>query len=327
MERKVNLPKDEQIHKDSAIEWWYFNGFLNGKKNRYAFMTCLFKADKDKVNLNFLKLPLKTIYFSHSILYDLKKKTVKKEVLPVVILSEDSFSKENLLINYVFPIRKKFTNYEISRYEDKMKIKTDYFDLWASQKKKPMLEGGKGYIDLGEKSTYYYSYSNLNVMGYVDNEKVSGKAWHDRQWSNKGFMKDSWLWFSFQMSDNTEIVCFDYKGKKMASILYPNGKQEESEVSFIPIGKAWKSPGSKIEYNLSWEIKIKNFNITTKPIIKNCEMNFGFLNYWEGPLEVKCNGKKALGFMENLAKDETKTLGKLYRLEKNLFESIKNYFK
>jgi predicted secreted hydrolase len=75
--RKIKFPMDE-LHHDNIIEWWYFNGFLDTKKNKYAFMTCLFKADRKKVNLKFLKIPVKNIFFSHSLLYDLKKKTVQR---------------------------------------------------------------------------------------------------------------------------------------------------------------------------------------------------------------------------------------------------------
>ena len=51
-------------------------------------------------------------------------------------------------------------------------------------------------------------------------------------------------------------------------------------------------------YELEWEIRVKNYIIKTRPIIKECEINFGVSNYWEGPLEITVNGKRAQGFME-----------------------------
>lgn len=304
--KKVVLPKDELPHKNQAIEWWYFNGFLEGK-NKYSFMTCLFKADKDKVNLKFLRLPIKTLYFSHSLLFNLDTKKVEKEILPFVILSDDSFKSEELKINYFYPIRKKYYNYEISRIGKDMRIKTKYFDLMLRSNKSPLLEGGKGFIDLGEKSTYYYSYSNMSANGFVGKEKVSGIAWHDKQWSNQGFTNDDWIWFSIQMDDNTEIVCFNYKGKKMATISYKNNEQKTYLAEFEPIGTMWTSKKTGLKYDLEWRIKIKDFIIETSPIMKNCEMSFGFINYWEGPLKVKVNGVGAKGFMEYLAKQKPKT--------------------
>jgi predicted secreted hydrolase len=326
MIKRVILPKDELLHKEQAIEWWYFNGFLESKNKKYAFMTCLFKAEKDKVNLKFLKVPFKIVYFSHSLLYNLTDKKVEKEILPFVLVSSDSFKKKELFINYFYPIRKDFFNYEISRNKEGLRVKTKFFDLEMKEKKKPLLEGGKGFIDLGEKSTYYFTYPNLEVSGYLNGEKVRGKAWHDKQWSNKGFMKDSWLWFSLQLSDNTDIVCFDYKGKKMATLSYPNNKQETCEVKFTPLGRTWKSHKTGIHYHLSWEIRIKDFVIKTNPIIEDCEMNFGFLNYWEGPLIVNCDGKKAHGFMEFLAEGQPSLFLRLKREEERILKNLKGYF-
>lgn len=322
MEKKVVLPADELAHDWPAIEWWYFNGFLNGK-NKYAFMTCLFKADKNKVNLPFLKVPFKTIYFAHSLLYNLSTKTVKKEILPVVIVSEDSFTKENLFINYTYLLRKKFFNYEIARSDFGLHVKTRYFDLIANEKKKPLLEGGNGFIDLGSKTTYYYTYPRLAVEGMVGGEKVKGLAWHDKQWSKEGFMQDYWLWFSLQLPNDLDIVCFDYKGVKMATISYANNKQETVPVEFLPIGKSWKSPRTKINYDLSWKIKVKDMIIETKPLIEDCEMNHGFISYWEGPVRLSFKGKTSFGFMELLSKQPQRSLSRtLSQLEYSAKQTI-----
>jgi predicted secreted hydrolase len=315
MEKRVRLPEDELVHEWSAIEWWYFNGFLEGKK-KYAFMTCLFKADKEKVNLPFLKVPFKTIYFAHTLLYNLSEKKVVKEILPIVIVSEDSFTKEKLFINYTYLLRKKFFNYEIARADSGLHIKTRFFDLIAKEKKKPLLEGGKGFIDLGEKTTYYYTYPRLEVSGSVGGERVKGLAWHDKQWSKEGFMQDHWLWFSLQLSNNLDIVCFDYKGVKMATISHGNNKQETVPVEFISVGDEWKSPHTKMNYPLSWKIKVKDMIIETKPLIRDCEMNHGFISYWEGPVKIMLRGKKSFGFMELLSEQSRQSVTrKLSQLE------------
>jgi predicted secreted hydrolase len=317
MNERVRLPEDELAHSWPAIEWWYFNGFLEGKKNKYAFMTCLFKADKEKVNLSFLKVPFKTVYFAHTLVYDLKNKTIEKEILPVVLVSEDSFTKDDLFINYAYLLRKQFFNYEIARSGKKMRIKTRFFDLNLEEKKKPIYEGGKGYIDLGSKTTYYYSYPRLKVEGMLRGEKVKGWAWHDKQWSKQGFMEDYWLWFSLQLPDHTDIVCFDYKSTKMATISHKNNKQETVPVEFISMKNNWKSKDTNITYPLSWKIKIKDMIIQTSPVMNNCEMNHGFISYWEGPVNVKYKGTKFMGFMEILSKQPKQTM-------KQRFEQLEN---
>jgi len=178
--------------------------------------------------------------------------------------------------------------------------------------KKPLYENKTGFINLGGRATYYYTYPNLKVEGFANGEKVSGKAWFDKQWDSKGFMKDFWVWFSIQIDDNTEIICCDYKGKKFATISYPNNKQDSPIPKLIPMGNKWKSKKSGETYNLNWKIKIKNITIETEPIIKSCEMNFGSIHYWEGPIKLKVKiGKtshKAQGFMEYVAQPRKFTI-------------------
>lgn len=314
--KPIKFPKDELPHK-CTIEWWYFNGHLEDKKhNKYSFMNCLFKADVKKVKIPFLsKLPVKTLYFSHSILSDIKAKKFSSTVDNISIISKDSFSKPLLFVNYASPIF--FANYFNSTIEETKKfkyhMKTENMDLTLTSTKEPLLEGGNGYISVNSKKTYYYSLTNLKTEGTIKIKnkliKVKGKSWMDHQWANAGYSKDKWTWFSIQMENKTEMVCFEYDDGKvkthLAGIMYPNNKQEHtSKVKFTPLGIKWTSPKTKAKYVLSWRIEIpsKNINLEVKPLIKNQELIFGTINYWEGPLTVKgiFNNKKVkgVGFLE-----------------------------
>ncbi len=327
MKKRINLPKDELPHKNQAVEWWYFNGFLEGKR-KYAIMTCLFKASDDEVKLVFLKPPFREVYFSHTLLFDLTNKTLKKEILPTVFLLKGSFKRKDLFVGYFFPFRKDFIAYEISRQDGNLRIKTKFFDLISKQAKKPLLENGSGFIDYGKASTHYYSYTNLDTKGYVGKDLVKGKLWHDRQWTKYGFSKGAWAWnwFSVQTPDNMEIVCVDCGGKKFADILYADGRQETCKADFRPLGKTWESPVTGLKYELEWEIKVKNFLIKTKPFMKKCEVNFGRINYWEGPLQIRVNGKKAKGFMELLLKGQPTMVKSLLKQgELEILKQIKKY--
>jgi len=78
------------------------------------------------------------------------------------------------------------------------------------------------------------------------------------------------------------------------------GVQENTKnIKFTPTGISWTSPHTKTIYPLSWRIEIpsKDIRLNVKPIIKEQEMLFGTINYWEGPLVVKgtVRGKKVSG--------------------------------
>jgi len=312
--KKIKFPQDELAH-DNIIEWWYFNGNLKDKKgNKYAFMDCLFKADTKKVKIPFLKSPIKTIYFSHSLLSDIKNKKFYPEVNPISLVSADSFSKPQLFINYTQPAWDGYTNYVIEKIgKFKYRIKTRDIDLVLTSTKKPLLEGGKGFIHLDLKKTYYYSLTNLKTKGKIriNGEwiKVTGKSWMDHQWADVAYENDKWTWFSIQLDNNAEMVCFEYDdGKKktyLASVSYPKSKEKHfSEIKLKPLGKKWKSKKTEATYPLSWQIKIPTagIDLQVKSTINNQEVNFGTINYWEGPLNVKglFNNKKVrgVGFME-----------------------------
>lgn len=312
--KKIKFPKDELAH-DNITEWWYFNGNLKDKKrNKYAFMNCLFKVNVNKVKIPFLRVPFKTAYFSHSLLSDIKNKKFYPEVNPFSLVSTDSFSKPLLFINYTNPSLNGYINYVIENLEKlKYHIKTKDIDLILTSIKKPLLEGGKGFINLKPKKTYYYSLTNLQTKGRIKIKgkwiDVTGKSWMDHQWADIPYSENKWTWFSIQLKNNIEIVCFEYGNGKnktyLASISYPNNKQKHfSEVEFKPFVKKWKSKKTGIIYPLSWEIKIPKEKITLKvrPLINNQEVNFGTINYFEGPLNVKGKiGKqkvKGEGFME-----------------------------
>ncbi|MBW2995549.1 hypothetical protein KY312_04300 [Candidatus Woesearchaeota archaeon] len=337
--RKPRFPKDELAHK-SIIEWWYFNGHLKDKKGRrYAFMNCLFKADAKKVNIPYLpKHGFKTIYFSHSILSDIKAKKFYPKIDYVVLVSDDSFKKKLLFVNYVNPVILKGYVNKIIEETDKQHyhMKTENMDLSFESVKKPLLEAGKGYVIFRTKSAYYYSLSNLKTQGTIkiNNKeiKVKGRSWMDHQWANTSYSaNDKWTWFSIQLDNNTEIVCFEfedgYDRTWIATMSGRNNKQETAkDVVLVPSGINWKSQVTKAKYPLSWKIEIpsKKIQLDVKPLIKNQEMLFGAINYWEGPLDVKgtVNGKKVKGqgFLELVG--YPKKVSNLRIVEKEMHRAI-----
>jgi predicted secreted hydrolase len=309
--KPIKFPEDELAHKH-IIEWWYFNGHLkDAHNNEYSFMDCLFKVDIKKAKIPFLsKVPLKTSYFSHSIVSDLKNKSFDHRITPFSIISDDSFSKQLLYVNYINPtIKDNYTNCVIEKTNKSVyHLKNEDIDLKLTSIKKPLLEGGKGFLDIGSRTTYYYSLTNLKTEGRIKIKNkwinVTGKSWMDHQWANVSYSKNKWDWFSIQLENNTEIVCFMYDDGKtktyLADISYPDNKQEHlEEVEIIPLEKYWKSPKSKAVYPLAWRIKIpeKKIDLTLTARIENQEMLFGSMNYWEGPLRVEglFNGKKVKG--------------------------------
>ncbi|MFA6525849.1 MAG: lipocalin family protein [Candidatus Buchananbacteria bacterium] len=323
--RPIKFPTDESAH-DCIVEWWYFNGHLKDKKgNEYSYMDCLFKVDVKKVKIPFLsKIPLKISYFSHSLLTDLKRKEFQHRIAPFSVVSDDSFSRPELFINYLNPeIKNGYINCVIEKIsESKYFLKNEDIELTLTSTKKPLLEGGKGYVDLQSKKTYYYSLTSLQTEGRIKIKdkwiEVAGKSWMDHQWADTEYSQDRWDWFSIQLDNGTEAVCCVYDDGKtktyFADICYADGRQENyRDIEIIPLAKKWVSPKSQAAYPLAWKIKIakKNIELNLTAKIDNQEMLFGSINYWEGPLKVEgsfgAEKVRGAGFMELVGYPSTYT--------------------
>ncbi len=316
---KVQFPKDELDH-DSIVEWWYINGMLKTKKGQsFSFMNCLFKVDNKRSKIPLLSnLPVKTVYFFHSIIANLNTGEKEVKIAPYCLLSRDSFTKDLLYINFLTETKpillNGYVNYLLE--ENKLfeyRLKTEDLDLNLIYNKLPMLEGGDGYLKMHEKSTYYYSLTDLSANGKIvfKNKKydVSGKAWMDHQWADTTYNQDRWNWFSIQLSNGIDLMCFEYisQGKSVhhATLIYPDGLQKHTNEVEVKAGKhTWKSRRSGNVYNLDWKIKIpkENIELNVKAILSDQEVGFNAVNYWEGAINVKglMSGTKILGqgFME-----------------------------
>lgn len=338
MEKKIlpiDFPQDELGHQ-VIVEWWYLNGHLwDDNGNHYTLMTCFFKADPNLVKIPFLsKIPLNTIYFIHTVMADLKNNRVSSEIKPINIASQNRLVKDLLYLkigNYILEEKKLF----------KYSLASDHFFLNLISNKKPLLENTTGYINLKVKDTYYYSLTDITASGHLkiggNLIKVKGKMWLDHQWANCGWQPDDdkWVWFSIQLENNIEIVCFEYGGKiktKLATIIYPDSRQKNTSIiNFTSINIDWVSPKTGANYKLGWRIDIPEFDISlkVKPLLESQEMLFGVINYWEGGIKVEAKIKNqkvgGWGFLEIAGTPMPKNVGRI--LEKEIRQKIKSLLK
>lgn len=199
--KKISFPRDNQAH-HSIIEWWYFNGHLWDKTGKhYSFMDCLFKVDPKRAKIPLVSkillrerlIVIPYVYFAHSVVTDITKQKNYKKIQYVSLVSRDSFSQPLLFINYVDPTAiSGYTNCEIietpaSLPPDSLRdskrtgrkagrasqfnfqLKSENLDLQLKSKKKPLLEGGHGYVKLCNRQYYYYSLTDLRAkeLGFI----------------------------------------------------------------------------------------------------------------------------------------------------------------
>lgn len=346
--KPIRLPADGLPHR-AVVEWWYFNGHLSSGSKRYAFMNTLFKADAARALIPSLKNPFRSApyaYFAHAVVSDIARKKSYKDIQPICRVSRDSFRRPLLFVDYMNPlsIARGHTNSEIAEITPgTFHIKTEFFDLQLVSRKKPLLEGGNGYISICGKHSYYYSLTDLAASGAIKIDekwiKVNGKAWMDHQWANVSYSKDKWTWFSLQLEDGTDIMCVEYddwKGKDyLADIMNADGRTEHYKMAQITPGKdIWKSKRTGAQYPMSWRIEIpgKKAVFEVRSLLEDQEMVSGALHYWEGPLAVrgKIRGRKmkGVGFMElaGYPADRSALVAAGEALYRNIYKEVSGKF-
>jgi predicted secreted hydrolase len=181
-------------------------------------------------------------------------------------------------------------------------------DLNFCANKPPLLVGGDGKIKMGAKGeSYYFSLTNMTVEGEValNGAKpihVRGRGWLDRQWGNwrtEDF--DQWQWFSIQLSDETEIMVFNFKrgGRSITPVCeihYPDGRQEHGVLFRIHTLDNWISPKTNVSWSSGWEIEMigKDTRLKVTPDFPDQEINEAL---WEGGCRVEgtFEGKPVFG--------------------------------
>jgi predicted secreted hydrolase len=333
--KPIRFPADEQKH-DHTIEWWYFNGNLKAKDGRsFSYMDCLFSAKPEKLGIAFLE-KVKNLYFSHYLLSNNDDRFLSK-TSPICVVDEASFTKPLLFAHYDNSCLIEETepfNYHIFN---------KFVDLKMKSLKDPLLINKNGFIDLGYKTTYYYSVTRMETAGVVKMKDewipVRGTSWMDHQWAQgPSSDEDQWIWFSIQLDNGADLLCYVYGDKIKnyhASMIDRQGKTKYTgKVVLTSGGTGYKSKETGKTYQLEYVIDLPELGIKLdiSPKKKEQEMVFGVISYWEGGINVRGTmGKekvKGEGFCELVAhQDYRKNIPGAKSIKnavKELSESINN---
>ncbi len=310
--KEVDFPLDEGRH-HHALEWWYWNGHLWTESSRhFAFMNCLFRLSPKKMGF-----PLNDLYSAHYLLIDVDNGTKHAKIDYLVRLSDDSFQRDGLLINYTDPL---FVSHYLGKTMEEERLghyhlKDGQVDLYLRSNKPAMLNGGQGYVGLAGESSYYYSLTDLTASGYLTAKerdkplKVTGRAWMDHQWANTIFRHDSWTWFSLQLSGQIEVLLYEYHNDKrqvfLAQVSEADGQVKLTrKLELRPRERFWRSRKTGKDYFLDWQIRVPDLDLllNIKAETEDAEMIFGPMSYWEGPISATGHYKQkavnGLGFQE-----------------------------
>ena len=319
----VELPRDLFAHRNAQTEWWYYTGHAETDSgNRFGFELVFFKrrTDLDKFGVVPLRLLGNPIYFAHFAVTDHQYKKFRyshrKSSNGWFDYPASASEKHFHLRLGDWSFRESHGNHVLrASIGDKIT-----FEATLKPKKKLILNGadknGVSLKDKGEASRYF-SYSRMEMEGDIvwhgETEHFKGSAWMDREfgtWTSTENQK-GWDWFSIQLEDETELMCYQLRNSSNGISPYSRGVFVKQNEEYIPLSNKefkikptgfWKSPRTKATYPSGWKIKVPKFNLDLNitPILEDQELDTRgttMIVYWEGDCQVsgKSDGEKING--------------------------------
>ena len=309
----VVLPRDLFAHKHSQTEWWYYTGHAETESGtQFGFEFVFFKrrTDLDKFSLVPLRLFGNPIYFAHFALTDIDGKKFRYAHRK----SSNGW--------FDFPASASETHFHLRLGDWSMReshethilratIGSDIvFEANLKPAKKPVLNGksrdGVSFKDEGQASRYF-SYTRMEMEGdLILNGEIAhfnGSAWMDREfgtWEPTEKQK-GWDWFSIQLDNNTELMCYRLRDSKGTPSEFSSGNFVAETGEFTPLMSedfrieptgSWKSPHTEATYPSGWKITVPKFDLelTVTPTIKDQELDTRgttMIVYWEGACTVR----------------------------------------
>lgn len=307
----VELPRDLYAHHGAQTEWWYYTGHAKTTAGeRFGFELVFFKrrTDLDKFSMVPLRLLGNPIYFAHFALTDIDRgkfsyrhrKSANGWFDLPASASEDHF---HLRLGD-WSLRESHGAQILRATADDIVFEAD-----LKPTKPPVLNGkardGVSYKDEGQASRYF-AYTRMEMEGDIFRggraEHFTGTAWMDREfgtWTPTENQK-GWDWFSIQLSDGTELMCYQLRDSHDKVSPYSSGTFVGRDGEFTPLGSDdfaikptgyWKSPASGATYPSGWKISCPKFGIELEvtPHLRDQELDTRgstMIIYWEGACSV-----------------------------------------
>ena len=288
----IFFPKDEGKHSDKQAEWWYANfNATSSYGTPVAGAFALVRAndgggDKGYALLEITNESTKDFFF---------------RVLPGSITSAEG------KMNVSFSPDSETEISSIKFYQDPSAFRYKFLvegtgikiNLSMSSNKRPLVEGGDGYVPIFPSSPQlesgYYSITSITPSGSLTLPTVpsftinNALGWIDHQWFNlpssvsltsidPSVLKGNHEWFSIQLDNGVQIVAWQiFKqtsaglviGLKNLDIITKEGRQTNySDFSLTPL-TFWTAPDGKI-FAKSWRIEKRGvFDFTVETSIPN----------------------------------------------------------
>ncbi len=311
---RAELPREEAVHPQNSLEWWYLTGHLRDQASgeefgiEYVFFHFNLKDGKDDYQMvNVAITDPKGQRFNYD--YQLGK-------LPRLLTDSLPLRLRERKAGQVWKFDGQEGAYQLEAALTGKNNAGYALSLRTTPTKPALLHGGTGYENYGQGIVAgYYSYPRLATTGTLtvagQTHQVSGDLWYDRQWNAISIVRKDlgWDWFSIRLDEpaqgevpqTTELMLNALNNTA-------TGQQLRNGSYFSPAGEGahlagqdftltpltyWTSPKSKKKYPATWRVQVpaQGYDLVVEPLVPQQELALRFFHaftmyYWEGMCKV-----------------------------------------
>ena len=307
--RAFVFPLDHGPHPDYQTEWWYYTGNLQDANGRhFGYQLTFFRralVPPSEAPARSSDLATSQIYFAH---FGVMDSDTGRHV------SFEKFSRGagGLAGASGEPYKVHLEDRSVSSLDvrgDAVRLiaRSDAYSMTLDLRalKPAVLQGDRGLSvksNLPGNASYYYSLTRLETHGRMETESgafaVAGSSWMDHEWSTSALGPNAkgWDWFALQLSDQREIMFYQFRNTdgtidpvSSGVLVQADGRATslKRDDVIIEVLDRWRSPATSGEYPVRWRLRVpgQSIDLDVEARIKDQQMNVSVI-YWEGAVKV-----------------------------------------
>jgi predicted secreted hydrolase len=289
--------REEGVHGEVDVEWWYHWGFLTDEDGReWTAFSAFFRTWK--------KGYAPSRYFIYD-LTDLRtgerryRSAAGEEIRR---LSEQLSGKKELPRPHeVIPgevLEKAGDDLSLRYGEDRLertgrreyRLKVGEVDVRLRGASEAMAVEGTGLTGVkAPEDMHYYTIPRLEASGTVRGKKASGIFWYDHQWGKEWTDPGiGWSWWGLQLDDGRNVNAYALRNVRTGALLRSVCTQDGQVSTLVAEPLEWWTSPSKTPYPVAWRLRAEGLDVRVEPFFKDRESAIlgEQESIWEGPVRV-----------------------------------------
>jgi len=334
---RYEFPRDHFNHEDFQTEWWYTTGNLTSVDGRhFGFELTFFRHGADRDATKTAAWDIQDLYLAHLALSDLdggnfyhaERTNRAGPGLAGIDAQQQRIWNGNWELRWTH-------NDEMA-----LTVTDERFSLKFTlhPEKPPVIHGKNGVSQKAAgagRASHYISFTRLETSGTIELEgkslPINGTSWMDHEFFTHQLepAQVGWDWLSIQLSDNTELMLYQFRRKDgyidpFSSGTYVDAQGHSRHLAscdfrLTPSGEIWASPATGAKYPIAWTMEIPKLALKLEVTarLKSQELSGGgplSPNYWEGAITIRGTqtgeGLSGVGYLEMTGYDRPIEMGR-----------------